>query len=187
MVTLMDLIFGNQDMPMDQRPLQEIGVRYSLHQEQLHRVMELYLDAMLKGLQDNVRYGGLDALMSALSRNKSHEFLKYPHQIIESKAIDNGNSILGHILKEKDVSRELATSVSRRTGIEQDTLEIVLPITATLLMGRLGLYLDDIEASQQRDTLLDILQIEEGTSLREMILQKQRELYGKGSQKKASD
>lgn len=178
MVILMDLIFGNQDMPMDQRPLQEIGVRYSLHQEQLHRVMELYLDAMLKGLQDNVRYGGLDALMDALAHNKSEEFLKYPHQIIESKTIDNGNYILAHILKEKDVSRDLAISVSRRTGIEQDTLEEVLPITATLMMGRLGFYLDDIESSLQHDTLLDILQIEEGTSLREMILQKQKQLYG---------
>lgn len=180
MVTLMDLIFGNDEIPMDQRPLQEIGVQYSLHQDQLRRVMELYLDAMLKGLQENVRYGGLDALMDALARNKSEEFLKYPHQIIESKAIDNGNYILGHILKEKDVSRDLATSVSRRTGIEQDTLEIVLPITATLLMGRLGLYIDDVESSQQHDTLLDILQIEEGTSLREMILQKQKELYESG-------
>ncbi|ACV25923.1 DUF937 domain-containing protein [Kangiella koreensis] len=178
MITLMELIFGNDDRPTDQRPLQEIGVKYNLHQEQLHRVMELYLQAMLKGLQDNVSYGGLDALMDALGRNKSEEFLKYPHQIIESKAVDNGNYILGHILKEKDVSRDLATSVSRRTGIDQDTLEIVLPITATFMMGRLGLYLDDIEDSQKRDTLLDILQIEEGTSLREMIVQKQKQLYG---------
>lgn len=178
MVTLMELIFGNEKMPMDQRPLQEIGVKYNLHQDQLHRVMELYLEAMLKGMQDNVRYGGLDALMDALARNKSEEFLKYPHQIIESKAIDNGNYILAHILKEKDVSRDLAISVSRRTGIEQDTLEEVLPITATLMMGRLGFYLDDIESSLQHDTLLDILQIEEGTSLREMILQKQKQLYG---------
>lgn len=178
MVTLMELIFGNEKMPTDQRPLQEIGVHLSLHQEQLHRVMGLYLDSMLRGLQENVRYGGLDALMDALGRNKSEEFLKYPHQIIESKAIDNGNYILGHVLKEKDVSRDLATNVSHRTGIEQDTLEILLPITATLMMGRLGLYLDEFEGSMKRDTLLDILQIEEGTSLREMILRKQKELYG---------
>lgn len=178
MVTLIDLIFGNDDVSADQRPLQEIGVQLSLHQEQLHRVMELFLDAMQEGLKENVSYGGLDALIDALARNKSAEFLKYPHQIIESNAIDNGTYILGHVLKEKDVSRNLATEVSRRTGIEQDTLEILLPITATLLMGRLGLYLDEIKAEQQRDTLLDILQIEEGTSLREMIVQKQKQLYG---------
>ena len=178
MVTLIDLILGNNEVDADQRPLQEIGVHYSVHQEQLHRVIELYVQALQKGFQDNVRYGGLDALMDALARNKSEEFLKYPEQIIESKAIDNGNYILGHVLKEKDVSRELAESISRRTGIEQDTLEMILPITATLLMGRLGLYIDTVEPSQQRDTLLDILNIEEGTSLREQALQKQRELYG---------
>lgn len=179
MVTLMELIFGNEKMPMDQRPLQEIGIQLSLHQDQLHRVMELYLNALQQGLKDNVSYGGLDALMDALARNESEEFLKYPHQIIESKAIDNGNYILGHVLKEKDVSRDLATNVSHRTGIEQDTLEILLPITSTLMMGRLGLYLDEVDDKKKRETLLDILQIEEGTNLREMILQKQKELYGK--------
>lgn len=178
MVTLMELIFGSDKMPVDDRPLQEIGIKLSLHHEQLHRVMELYLEALIKGLQENVSYGGVDGLLDALARNKSAEFLKYPHQIIESNAIDNGDYILGHVLKEKDVSRDLATKVSRRTGIEQDTLEIVLPITATLLMGRLGLYLDDVEEKQKRETLLDILHIEEGTRLREMILQKQKQLYG---------
>ncbi|HEY9031670.1 MAG TPA: DUF937 domain-containing protein [Kangiella sp.] len=178
MVTLMELIFGSDRMPVDDRPLQEIGIHFSLHHEQLRRVMELYLEAMQNGLRENVRYGGLDALMDALARNKSEEFLKYPHQIIESNTIDNGNYILGHLLKEKDVSRDLATEVSRRSGIEQDTLEILLPITATMMMGRLGLYLDDVEEAKKRETLLDILQIEEGTSLREMILQKQRQLYG---------
>lgn len=178
MVTLMGLISGSDKMPVDDRPLQEVGIHLSLHHEQLHKVMEWYLDALQEGLQINVRYGGLDALLDALARNKSEEFLKYPQQIVESKAIDNGNYILGYVLKEKDVSRELATNVSRRTGIEQDTLEMLLPITATMMMGRLGVYLDEVEAEKKRETLLDILQIEEGTSLREMALQKQKQLYG---------
>ncbi|MHC9509709.1 DUF937 domain-containing protein [Kangiella sp. M94] len=178
MATLMELVLGSEAMPMDERPLQEIGVHLSLHKEQLERVVELYLEALRKGLQENVSYGGLDALMDALGRNKSEEFLKYPHQIIESKAVDNGNYILGHILKEKDVSRDLAINVSRRTGIEQDTLEILLPIIATLMMGRLGLYLDEVTPGEKRDSLLDILQIEEGTRLREMALQKSKQLYG---------
>lgn len=178
MVTLMELIFGSEKMPVDDRPLQEVGIHLNLHHEQLQKVMEWYLDALQAGLQNNVRYGGLDALLDALARNKSEEFLKYPQQIVESKAIDNGNYILGHVLKEKDISRELATNVSRRTGIEQDTLEILLPITATLMMGRLGLVLDIVEKEKKRETLLDILQIQEGTSLREMALQKQKQLYG---------
>lgn len=178
MVSLMGLIFGSEKMPVDERPLQEIGGKLSLHQEQLHRVMELYLEAMQKGLQENVSYGGLDALLDTLARNKSAEFLKYPHQIIESSAIDNGNYVLGHVLKEKDVSRDLATNVSHRTGIEQDTLEILLPITATLMMGRLGLYLDEVEDELKRDIILDVLQIEEGTSLRQKALEKSKQLYG---------
>ena len=61
-----------------------------------------------------------------------------PEVIAKDESIEDGNAILGHILGNKDVSRNVAGAASSSTGVDADTLKKMLPMLATVAMGALS-------------------------------------------------
>jgi hypothetical protein len=50
----------------------------------------------------------------------------------------DGNAILGHVFGSKDVSRQVASRASERTGIDPSILKKMLPLVAAMVMGGLS-------------------------------------------------
>lgn len=97
------------------------------------------LPALQGGMKQNMQQkGGLDALLGALNGNKNQQYIDNPSMLEQPQAIDNGNSILGHIFGSKEQSRQVAQQASQQSGMSPAILKKLLPMAATVLMGSLG-------------------------------------------------
>lgn len=96
------------------------------------------LPVLQGSMKQNVSKGGLDSLLGALAKNKNQQYLDQPQLLGGQQAVDNGNSILGHLLGSKDVSRQVAQQAAQQTGLSSSILKQMLPMAATMLMGSLG-------------------------------------------------
>ena len=56
----------------------------------------------------------------------------------QSNALNDGNSILGHIFGNKDVSRNIANYGANQAGLSSTLMKKALPIVASLVMGALS-------------------------------------------------
>ncbi len=96
------------------------------------------LGGLNKGVQKNTANpGGLEALMATIQGGNHDRYLSRQDAAFSPAAQLDGNSILGHILGNKDASRGLAGQVAKETGISSGILKKMLPIVATLAMGAL--------------------------------------------------
>jgi len=119
--------------------LQQVSQRFGLSQEQTGSALEQLVPALLAGLQRNAsQEGGMESLLGALGSGNHGQYLDRPELLGQEAATQEGNSILGHILGSKDVSRAVATRASEQTGIGADVLKQMLPVVAALVMGGLS-------------------------------------------------
>lgn len=101
--------------------------------------MEALLPGLTRGIQRGAQQpGGLDALLGALKNGSHQGYLNDPSALGQPSTRDDGNSILGHILGSKDVSRNMAGYASKSTGISSDLLKQMLPVLASVVMGQLS-------------------------------------------------
>ena len=95
--------------------------------------------ALARGLQRNAQQpSGLDSLAGAISSGNHEKYVDQPEAITQEESIADGNAILGHILGSKDVSRNVASAASSKTGLDAETLKKMLPMLATAAMGTLS-------------------------------------------------
>lgn len=110
-----------------------------LSESQAKTAMQQLLPALSTGLKRNVASpGGLESLLGALRKGHHDEYLEHPEQLGRQENINDGNSILGHLLGSKDVSRQVAGNAAAKTGISEELLKKMLPMVATLAMGALS-------------------------------------------------
>lgn len=101
--------------------------------------MEALLPGLTRGVQREARQpGGLDALLGALKNGSHQGYVDDAARVSQPATRLDGNAILGHILKSKDVSRNMAGYASQQTGISSDLLKQMLPVLATMVMGQLS-------------------------------------------------
>jgi hypothetical protein len=118
---------------------QEAGRAVGLSPDQTSSALAALVPALAAGLHRNASQpGGLDALLGALTSGGHSRYLDDPAALSNPAAINDGNSILGHILGSKDASRAVATQAAAQTGIGADLLKQLLPIAATMVMGSLA-------------------------------------------------
>jgi hypothetical protein len=123
----------------DGAAVSELGRNFGLDQGQTVAAVGQLLPALAAGLSRNTAQpGGLDGLMAALAGGTHQRYLDDPAALTDAATIQDGDGILGHILGSKDVSRQVATQASVRTGIGADVLKKMLPLVATLAMGALS-------------------------------------------------
>ena len=115
----------------------EAGRSVGLSQDQTSTALAALVPALAAGLQRNAtQQGGLDALLGALGGGGHARYVDQPSMLWSQETVTDGNSILGHVLGNKDVSRAVATQASAQTGIGADVLKRLLPIAATLGWAR---------------------------------------------------
>jgi len=120
-------------------PLRQIAQKFGLSEEQTASAVSALVPALGQGLARNAtRPDGLQSLVAALSSNKHERYLERPDLLDQPETVQDGNGILGHILGSKDVSRQVASQASARTGLSPDLLKQMLPLVATLAMGVLS-------------------------------------------------
>lgn len=97
------------------------------------------IPALARGLQNNAKTDqGLDGLIGALARGKHSNYLDNLSSLGQQTTVQDGNSILGHIFGNKDVSRNIANHGAQQSGLSSALLKKALPILAPLVMGALS-------------------------------------------------
>lgn len=118
--------------------VKQLAQNFGLSNEDTLRALSQLVPALSRGVKTNISsQNGLESLMNALSRGKHEQYLDKPDAIGQPAAVDDGNSILGHILGSKDASRQVAHQAASSTGLGAGLLKKMLPVVATMAMGSL--------------------------------------------------
>ena len=97
-----------------------------------------YIPALTNGIKKNVtQENGLEGLMNALNKGNHDRYLDDAEALGTEQAFLDGNGILGHLLKNKDTSRQLAAKTAEKTGLDLGILKKALPLIAGVAMGAL--------------------------------------------------
>lgn len=134
MGNLLEMVLGQQNSGA----IGQIAKSLNLDAGDATKALGSLLPALQGGMKQNVAKGGLDSLLGALTKNKNQQYLDQPELFGQQQAVDNGNSILGHLLGSKDNSRQVAQQAAAQTGLDSSMLKKMLPMAATMLMGSLG-------------------------------------------------
>jgi hypothetical protein len=120
--------------------LRQMANQFGLDESDARNAIASLLPALAAGLKKNTEGSkqGTDDLLSALIEGNHSGYVEDPDTLTRDRAVEDGNSILGHILGSKDVSRKVAGKASTNTGIAPDVLKSMLPILATVVMGALS-------------------------------------------------
>ncbi len=81
--------------------------------------------------------GGIADVISLLGRPELGRAIADPAHLAEPAIANNGDQILDVLIGNKHISRGIADSVARQTGIDAATLKQMLPVVASMLMGGL--------------------------------------------------
>ena len=144
MAGLLDLLAGAQAQPAKQ----QLGQQFGLSEDMTQQAMAALIPALAAGLKSNASQpGGVEALLGALNKGSHSRYLDEPNLLGRPETRDDGNSILGHLLGSKEVSRSVASRASEKTGLDNEMLKQMLPIVATMVMGSLS------KKSEEPDTV----------------------------------
>lgn len=117
----------------------QIAQSLGLGESQARSGMEALLPGLARGLGRNAeRPGGLDALLGALKSGNHGRYLDEPQSLGQRSAQLDGAAILGHVFGSKDVSRNMAGSAARQSGVDSTMLKQMLPMLAAAAMAVLN-------------------------------------------------
>ncbi|MEM6640660.1 MAG: DUF937 domain-containing protein [Pseudomonadota bacterium] len=116
--------------------LKQLAGNFNMNTEQAGQAVSQLLPALTGGIKKNMGSAdGLGALMGALQKGNHSQYLDNPSALTTSRAVDDGNGILGHILGSKDASRQVAAQAAQNTGLDVNQLKKMLPMVAAMAMG----------------------------------------------------
>lgn len=119
--------------------MKQVAKQFGLNGGQAEGAIKALLPAISGGLKRNsAQEGGLQGLMSALQGGNHEQYLDDPGHLGRAETVQDGNAILGHLLGSKDMSRQVASHASQKTGIDSGILKQMLPMVAAMAMGSLS-------------------------------------------------
>jgi len=122
-----------------QNVVSELARQLGVGESEARSAASELIPALARGLQNNsASDGGLGSLIGALQNGNHGRFLDNIGSLGQQATVDEGNSILGHIFGNKDVSRNVANHGAQRAGLSSALMKKALPILATLVMGSLS-------------------------------------------------
>ena len=134
-MNLMDAVMKAQNGDV----LRRLASNLQLDEGQARSAVGALVPALSRGISNNASSPeGLDDLIGALSRGKHVRYVEQPAALGESTAVEEGNSILGHIFGSKDVSRQVAARAAESSGVDSVTLKKMLPMLASVVMGAMA-------------------------------------------------
>lgn len=118
---------------------QQLGRQFGLEESQVSSALSALVPALAAGFQQNMSSPqGLDGLLSALGGGRHQQYVDDPNALGRPDTTADGNGILGHIFGSKDVSRQVASRASAKTGISESVLKSMLPVVAAMAMGSMS-------------------------------------------------
>lgn len=134
MLPLIDMLANAQNgQGMDQ-----LAKQFGLSQQQAQSAVEALMPAFSQGLKRNASDPyGVGAFMSALASGQHAKYFEDASNAFSPQGVQEGNGILGHLFGSKDLSRAVAAQASQATGLGQQTLQQMLPVIASMVMGGL--------------------------------------------------
>jgi len=134
-MNILDLILADDN----KGALSEMSRNFDLSESETRTAVEELIPALRRGMQNNTSSApGMDDLLDALKTGEHAKYMDEPSSLGKTSTIKDGNDILGHIFGSKEVSREVATRASKKSGISSTLLKKMLPIIATLAMSALS-------------------------------------------------
>lgn len=127
------------DMIAKSGGLEQVAGQFGLQQNEAQGALKALLPAISGGLKRNAAQpGGLEALMGALQNGSHDKYLDEPSRLSAPETVTDGNAILGHLLGSKEMSRQVASQASQRSGVDGGILKQMLPVVAAMAMGSLS-------------------------------------------------
>jgi hypothetical protein len=116
-----------------------IGRQFGLSEEQTRQAMEALAPVVGAGVRRNAQTPeGLQDMMRTIFTGGHDSALGDPDSVQFDRAKPAGDEILKQIFGSKDVSRGVAQQLSATSGIGGAILKKLLPIVATLVLGKLA-------------------------------------------------
>jgi hypothetical protein len=111
----------------------------NLSTSQTSDVLAQLLPELGNRIQGNIQQGnGLESLISALGKGNHQRYVDEDNILDDPTTVTEGNKILGHLLGDKNTSRQVASQIEGNTGISSSIIKKLLPMAATLLMGTMS-------------------------------------------------
>jgi len=134
-LNITDLLLGNDNSGA----VGALAKQFGLSEAQARDAVASLAPSLSRGMQHHTKQAsGLDDLINALGKGNHAKYIDDPGVLGRKETTDDGNSILGHIFGDKEVSRNVATHASQETGLGSSLLKKMLPVVATMVMGALG-------------------------------------------------
>lgn len=159
--------------------VKQMANQFGLDENDARDAISSLLPALTAGLKKNTAgtSGGVDDLLSALIKGNHSKYVDEPDTLTRDHAVEDGNSILGHILGSKDVSRKVADKASDNTGINPAILKSMLPILASVVMGAMSKKTSGGSSGQSLDALTSFIDLDGDGSVADDLLDFARKLF----------
>jgi hypothetical protein len=112
--------------------------QFGLSQQQVRDAVEALLPAFSQGLKRNASDPyGVGAFLNAIATGGHAKYFEDAANAFTPQGMAEGNGILGHLFGSKELSRAVAAQAAQTTGLAQQTLQQMLPVIASMIMGGL--------------------------------------------------
>ena len=121
--------------------VKSLAQKFGLEEGKADAVLAQVTGALGGGVEKTAQQdGGLQGLASILNLGKAQEALDDPRQLEQNETAvrEEGNNILSQLQGSKDASRDVASQISNNTGVDNNTIQSMLPMIATMAMGAMG-------------------------------------------------
>jgi len=117
----------------------KLANQHNLSGNQTQDILSQLLPQLGSRVQSNIQQdNGLESLVKALTNGNHERFVEEDTILDDPNTEFEGNKILGHLLGDKDTSRQVASQVESNTGVSASIIKKLLPMAATLLMGTMS-------------------------------------------------
>src|SRR5690606_10837476 len=132
MLPLFDMLANAQNG----NAINQMARQFGLSQQQAQEAMAALMPAFSQGLKRNAADPyGLGNFLSALASGQHAKYFENAAAAFTLQGMQEGNGILGHLFGSKELSRAVAAQAAQATGIAQQTLQQMLPVLASMIMG----------------------------------------------------
>jgi hypothetical protein len=119
--------------------LSAIGRQFGLNEEQTRAALDALAPVVAAGVRRNAQSPeGLQDIFKSVLTGGYDRSLDDPDAVALDRAKPAGDDVLGKIFGNKDVSRGVAQQLSATSGIGSTILKNLLPIVASLVLGKLA-------------------------------------------------
>ncbi len=111
---------------------------FGLSNRQMTNVIRHYLPILMRGIQKNfAQQGGLSSLLKTLDKGNYGSYYDDPNIYTNPEVRNRGITIMERALGGDDIQRKVLHRIYLSTGIDPDTLQLILPFVTTLALSTL--------------------------------------------------